>query len=558
MLITLLFFLCNQAVAVTGELFKVTGGGGNTVSITLSLNINGPGPLSTQNYITQSGLLTLSTTVPNHTYYDAGIRINTPGYTYTANGTGFTITKVSVPKTTKFTTNGQGAFNRIGVPLTTTPQVVGRISSPRPLGSTWMSGNNTLNSYGVYGTQGVAAVGNVPGARNSSISWTQPSGVFWLFGGLGFSNPDDPDLNGSLNDLWQYNLNSGLWTWMSGSKLANQAGSYGIKGVAAPSNIPTGRELSISWTDASGNLWLFGGRDAATNSYNDLWKYNIQSGLWTWVSGSSSVNDSGVYGTQGIPAVGNIPGARSGSVSWTDASGNLWLFGGNNSVPDYYNDLWKYNIQSGLWTWVSGSNTPDASGIYGTKGTPAVANVPGARNGSISWTDANGALWLFGGSIPPFNYLLNDLWKYDITSNQWTWVSGSNTTSAHGDYGTQYVPAASNVPGARFASISWIDANGFLWLLGGYGYDSVGNLDSLNDLWKYNINSHQWTWINGSQFIDAPSVYGTQGVPAPENFPGSRQFSISWIDNINDDLWLFGGQDLDGSSSGLLNDLWRL
>ncbi len=32
---------------------------------------------------------------------------------------------------------------------------------------------------------------------------------------------------------------------------------------------------------------------------------------WTWISGSSSVNQPGVYGTQGTATPSNVPGART-------------------------------------------------------------------------------------------------------------------------------------------------------------------------------------------------------------------------------------------------------
>jgi hypothetical protein len=36
-----------------------------------------------------------------------------------------------------------------------------------------------------------------------------------------------------------------------------------------------------------------------------------------------------------------------------------------------------FNISSSEWTWVSGSNTDDVFGAYGTKGVPSVNNFPG-------------------------------------------------------------------------------------------------------------------------------------------------------------------------------------
>lgn len=61
---------------------------------------------------------------------------------------------------------------------------------------------------------------------------------------------------------------------------------------------------------------------------SDLWKYNIGSRTWTLVSGSTLSNKNGAYGSLGIPAAGNFPGARQNAVLWVDASGKIWLFGG--------------------------------------------------------------------------------------------------------------------------------------------------------------------------------------------------------------------------------------
>jgi hypothetical protein len=174
--------------------------------------------------------------------------------------------------------------------------------------------------------------------------------------------------------------------------------------------------------DTNGNAWLFGGFGGdSTGTWvylNDLWKYSA--GEWTWMSGSNGGGQPGTYGTKGTPAPDNVPGARYGAVSWTDAAGNLWLFGGVG-----LNDLWKYS--AGEWTWMSGSDTHDQPGTYGTQGTPAPDNTPGAREGAATWIDTTGNFWLFGGmgldSTGTGGYL-NDLWKY--TGGEWTWMSGSN------------------------------------------------------------------------------------------------------------------------------------
>jgi hypothetical protein len=79
---------------------------------------------------------------------------------------------------------------------------------------------------------------------------------------------------------------------------------------------------------------------------------------------------------------------------------------------------------------------------------------------------------------------LDDLWRYSVSSGEWTWVSGGNGENAAGSYGTQGSISASTVPGGRQAANSWIDSSGHLWLFGGSGYGSAGN-GYLNDLWQY-------------------------------------------------------------------------
>ena len=69
---------------------------------------------------------------------------------------------------------------------------------------------------------------------------------------------------------------------------------------------------------------------------------------------------------------------------------------------------------------------------------------------------------------------LNDLWKY--SNGEWTWISGNNTVNVVGVYGTQRVPSTSNYPGGRDSMEFGIDSSGSIWIFGGNGYDSVGNI----------------------------------------------------------------------------------
>jgi hypothetical protein len=159
------------------------------------------------------------------------------------------------------------------------------------------------------------------------------------------------------------------------------------------------------------------------------------------------------------------------------------------------------------------------------------------------------------GSAAGFVGYLNDLWTFEPTSGKWTWVSGSNTVNANPSYGTLGTPGATETPGARFTSIAWMDRSGAMWVLGGIGLDITGGSGGLNDLWRFNPGTSQWTWISGSQMGLASGVYGSIGTPGIGNTPGARYGGFAWTDN-RDNLWLFGGYGVVTQPS-YFNDLWE-
>jgi hypothetical protein len=361
------------------------------------------------------------------------------------------------------------------------------------------------------------------------------------------------------------------WTWAGGSNAGKAAGVYGTVGIADPASVPGARHGANSWTDGAGNFWLFGGYayDSAgsLDDVNDLWKYSPATAQWTWVGGSNTIASAGAYGSLGIPSGANVPSARDGAALWTDSSGIAWLFGGEgyDSVGNYgsLQDLWRYDPSNGEWTWIGGAATANGAGIYGTQGAAAGTNLPGARDHAATWLDGAGNFWLFGGygrdagSATPIE--LNDLWMFNPSTTQWTWVGGSSTGNLPGSYGTQGVAAAGNAPGARDSASVWIDAQGAVWLYGGFGYDAGGaGAVALNDLWSLNPTSVQWTWVGGSSVGNAPGVYGTQAVAAASNQPGARFGAVSWLDNVGN-FWLLGGDGYDaaGAAIGRLSDLWE-
>lgn len=413
---------------------------------------------------------------------------------------------------------------------------------------TWVGGSNDANQPGSYGTKGVPASTNMPGARRDAVSWVDATGTFWLFGGNGF---DAAGASWSLNDLWKFD--GALWTWVGGSDRINQPGIYGTKQTASSTNRPGAREGAVTWKDTGGNLWLFGGYGVDSNGsrgfLNDLWKFDRSN--WTWVSGSNVVNQLGTYGTKGSAAAANVPEGRNAAVSWRDAANNFWIFGGTGTRGEL-NDLWKFDGVN--WTWVSGSSSVGQSGIYGTKGAAAATNAPGARQKAVSWIDSKGSLLLFGGTGHASGLRhghLNDLWKFDGAN--WTWVSGSDLPDQVGVYGSRGVPAPANSPGARKGAVAWSDAAGRFWLLDGSGVDINGRFGTaLQELWRF--DGTFWTFVGESWLPGGANKYGAKGL-AIISAPYGRSGGVVWTDTSGR-VWLFGG-DRGLLPDDTLNDMMR-
>lgn len=445
---------------------------------------------------------------------------------------------------------------------------------------TWMGGSQVNNTQPTFGTKGVAAPGNNPGARNTAATWTDSSGNLWLFGGwVSFS--------GRRDDVWQYNVTTNQWTWIAGSNVAVANPTYGPQGVYGASYTPGGRSGMSYWTDANGDFWVFGGVSdlGFYSKFGDFWKFKMSPGAgqyqWAWMGGNQTRDQAGVSGTKGVPSTGNYPGSRAWTGSWVDSSGNLWLFGGrghNNSVSGYLNeyylnDLWRYNPTTGAWTWVSGNADGNSTGVWGSQGVGNVNNIPYGRSGVLFAKDSLGNFWLYGGYGPvpsngdQYGYnCWNDLWKYNVASNEWTWVAGIQTAGQNGVYGGSEptgVEAPGIYPGCRRDGAMWCDTRNSLWIFGGSGKDAFvssnsggpNGIENLNDFWRFRPSTGLWAWFSGSNHNGQPATFNTQGQPNISTTPGSVMFQAYWI--YNDHIWTMGGEGPIYHTNGENNDLFK-
>lgn len=359
-----------------------------------------------------------------------------------------------------------------------------------PVANIWTWVNGALNSTtGVYGTKGIPGPNNLPGERTyGSSAWTDQRGRLWLNSGVGY---DHLGVWGFLDDLWMYDIPTNQWTWMAGSDTANPVPHYGTKGVAAADNTQGGRsECNTAWVKSDGTFWTFGGQYGnIQNAGNDMWMYDLNTNMWTWMSGDSALSSSSViidtvhFGTRNIEAASNAPAGQFSYTHWQDADDNFYIFSGWATWGVFFNDVWKYNTSNNRWTWIGGDSIPNSRALYSSTCTPGSGIGPGTRaeNRTAQSSGCSDIFWTFGGFFDFASQIYNDLWNFNIQTNQWTWISGDSTINSMGNYGIKGLPSLSNLPSARYGCCMWADHAGILWVWGGMDRNS----HQLNDMWKF-------------------------------------------------------------------------
>jgi hypothetical protein len=414
---------------------------------------------------------------------------------------------------------------------------------------TRMNASTGADPAGDWGTQGIAAGTNIPPSQGSQGAWDPVHGVYWLFGTV-------DGVNSPRNDLWKWDGTN--WTWMTGD--AGHAfwvqGNYGTQGTTDPLNVPGSRRNGAMWVDSAGNPWLFGGYCVdefnQAGDCNDLWKFDVSSGEWTWVRGSQDVTTANPnWGTINVAASTNEPWASTRPIHWVDGSGLFWMFSGYQDG----NSLWSFDPSSEQWTWRNGPGSASGGYVsdhYGTKGVASALNIPGGgRSYGVGWTDVTGTLWMLYGygmtnGSTTTQSQLDDVWMYDPTSGNWTWEAGNALGLLESEYGTQDVAASANIPPNR-SDQSGVGDGAF----GGYLFGGNDGTDFFNDLWYW--DGTQWTWLSGDQgAINSAGSAGTQGVGDLTNSPRALSNANMWRDSSGE-IWLFGGSD----GTSVYNTLWK-
>ena len=182
-----------------------------------------------------------------------------------------------------------------------------------------------------------------------------------------------------------------------------------------------------------------------------------------------------------IRPASNVPGARSGAVSWIGSRVNS----GSSADTARIRPAIGGSMTSGHLT-RRRSNGPGYQVAI-----PEVRRAPTARRVQpMRQTSPGHDILPCPGLIRPASSGSSGELGFDVAGNNGFSMTCGNMTRLLLNglgypaviriklayYGTKGIPDPSNVPGARASAVSWIDFSGNALAIGGWGYDSASNL----------------------------------------------------------------------------------
>lgn len=403
---------------------------------------------------------------------------------------------------------------------------------------TWIKGN-MIPGYVDYGTKNVPSATNSPGSREEAIGWVDDDKLF-MYGGYVFTDFKE--------DLWEYNISTKNWVWINGSKMNEQRSNFGTYNKTASTNWPGSKYNNMCW-DLGDHVYLFGGSDYESSIVmnrvgESIWKYDKKTQYWTWVKGMHNPMSINFFMQPNVAHHMNQPLNSVKNAYW-DVDDTVYTASQYSPNGKVY--LWKYTAHDNMWTMVREySSEPD----YGVKGVPDPNNSPGSRSLSSCWY-FNNKLYLFSGKS---KYNGNDLWEYDLSTRNWTWLKGEDYPKiVESTYGTKGVYDSKNTPSTRYRATTWVYKD-HLFL---FAADDKRN--PANDIWEYNPTTNNWRWVSGETMTPIAN-YGQKGVDAATNVIPAKKGSASVY--YNERLYVFGGLSIGKQYNpsfitNSTNDLWE-
>lgn len=423
---------------------------------------------------------------------------------------------------------------------------------------TSIGGSLENGDNGFSAGKGISNPSNTPPAMRGYFTCRMDDKLFFGFGWNGRIRTDN---------LWSYSFINKMYIWEAGSGLSSSAFPVYIN---SSFDATWGGRMLPGGFCTDNQIYVFGGSFPDLSVTNSLFKFDLFQGDFEYVKGGPEVA-AGSYGVRGVESPSNNPIARLGHNYFFDSTtDSFFVFGGafmsdaifSQPYGDRFSDMWKYNITSNNWVWMHGPNEPNRNGVYGTPLVSALTNVPGARSIAAQYyDDVNSKFYIFGGlGFSQADYgNLNDLWHYDVATNEWVFHNGEFLSESFGSFGEKYVASPNNNPRSRTGASMWIDfETQKLYLFAGTRIytDESGELfysEPMSDLWRYSIESNIWTWIGGPKEPLIGANYNEQGIEDPTNYPGAIWQVTVYFDQSLKTAWVFGGGKF---GAGVSNEIW--
>jgi len=241
---------------------------------------------------------------------------------------------------------------------------------------------------------------------------------------------------------------------------------------------------------------------------------------------------------------GARPSAREDHTWTVSDDGVAYLFGGRADAT-VHGDLWAYDLAADAWTALE-----------------PTGQAPPARFGhEAEWVEGIGLVVFAGQAGTTF---FNDLWAYDPTSAAW-----------------RQLPAAGDLPVARYGTCAAIGPDGRLWVSHGFTADGA----RFSDTRAYDFDAESWTdetpagevpvsrCLHGCWWTDDGRLALVAGQTTDVTALDDRWWLTpgeGWVRQADDAMparnryafargsgstWVFGGEGPDGAA---LADLWKV
>ena len=304
---SIIFLACSQTVFAS-NFFNVTSNG-PSAQITVLLCLNGKGQLSCQKYTTSALNLSIFTTIPNHNYPEAGIKILTPGYKpsgCTLYSNGYCLFSASNTNAATITAIPQTCQSQADV-VTFSPVAT---SVNNPTGSTANAPQQFTINMTMCDSQGNTLVPSVnnpihinvygapDGVISPSVTTSSTGSVTFTYNGHAF--PNNISINAWISDSTNHGAALGVTQVLHKN---TPACTYGTTSYQVPlvSTLPDGLEIQADVGYDTGD---------STSTFKD---YTIDTGSLGVVVPISE-----------LPKNGNVIGPGAPGVKYYDSSGNTY------------------------------------------------------------------------------------------------------------------------------------------------------------------------------------------------------------------------------------------